>query len=219
MMEKIKENGVLIGVAVFVIIIIGFIFMSGASSSEKQKEKKETTSVVKEEAKSGSFIGSFATGDKDQPVVAYSFDLPRGASSTVEENGAYIVSSLDSKPFTKIYFSDERERKQTPKGYLSAIILPNVKNLVIGDEEKIGNITWTKAQSATMEWHVGAVLGGKWLVMVESYKKNHDEVVKTLESVSVSFGGSLKKDSATASSSVGATNVMKVEGVEGAGAN
>lgn len=215
MMEKIKENGVLIGVATFVLVIIGFIFMDGSSSKSVKTDKEGENSTVVEAAKSASFIGSFKTGVKDE-MVSYSFEMPSGASSTVEDAGAYIVTTVSGKPFTKIYFSDEREKAETPAAYLKAIIAPQVKGFALGSAVKIGDSSWQTASSASMEWYVAPVLSGNWLVMVESYKKDHDEVMKLLASMNVNSTVNIKNEVAK---QVMATSTEAVQGVEGASAN
>lgn len=216
-MEKIKENGVLIGVALFVLVIIGFIFMDGSSSKSAKTEKEGEDLVVVDADKPASFIGSFKTGVKDE-VVSYSFNMPTSASSTVEDAGAYIVTTISGKPFTKIYFSDETEKEKvvTPAAYLKAIIAPQVKGFVVGDVVKSGDISWQTATSASMEWHVALVLSGNWIVMVESYKKDHDEVMKLLASMAVNSMVNVKN---VAAKQVVATTTVVAPGVEGKSAN
>jgi hypothetical protein len=214
MMEKIKENGVLIGVAIFVLVIIGFIFMDGSSSKNVHNGKEGDQPLVVEGVKATSFIGSFKTGVKDE-VVSYAFDMPVSASSSVEDAGAYIVSTIAANPFTKIYFSDEREKAETPVDYLNTVIAPQVKGFALGTVVKIGDTSWQTAESVSMEWHVAPILSGNWLVMVESYKKDHDEVVKLLTSMNVSSGVNVKNESAK----VAATSTEVIPLVEGESAN
>ncbi len=215
MMEKIKENGVLIGVAAFVIVIIGFIMMDGSSSKSAKNGNEAESPVVAEVAKPASFIGSFKTGAKDE-VISYSFDVPASASSTVEDAGAYIVTTVSGNPFTKIYFSDEREKAETAANYLKAVIAPQVKGFALSGAVKIGDMSWQTAQSASMEWYAAPVVSGNWIVMVESYKKDHDEVMKLLTSMSVNSMVNVTKEAAK---KITATSTEMAPGVEGESAN
>ncbi len=207
-MEKIKENGVLIGVVLFVLFIIGFIFMS--STTAGPAKGTDTTPVVTEEQKPvGTFVGSIATYDNAKSFVTYSFALPESAASTVEEDGAYVVTTLVGKAFTKVYFSDERTRGYTSLDYLKNLIAPKVAGFTMGTTEEIGGLTWQKAESGSMEWFVASTLSGKWLVMVEGYKKDHDEIVKTLKSMKVdtTSTAAVKKVTATRDTSTDDTSV------------
>lgn len=186
-MENIKENGVLIGVVAFVVFIIIFIIISSTTSGPTKKKVSEVvpeTTTIKTNG-SSTFIGTVLADDGKKGLLSYSFVLPENATSTVEEGGAYIKTTIENKPFIKIFFSDESERDQTPKDYLTKIIAPRVIGFTLADAVKIDGVEWQKAESTSMEWHVASVLSGKWLVMVESYKKDHDAVEKVLSSMNV----------------------------------
>ncbi len=186
-MEKIKENSVLIGVLAFVVFIIVFIFISSTTGGPAKKKvtavMPENTTVV--EVGSSTFVSTVFEDDGKKSILSYSFIFPEKTTTTVEEGGAYSKTAIEGKSFTKIFFSDERERGQTSKDYLTKIIAPKVIGFALVDAVKIDGLEWQKAESASMEWHVASILSGKWLVMVESYKKDHDAVEKVLSSMQI----------------------------------
>ena len=189
MMEKIKENGALIGVIVFVLVIVVFIFTSESTGkkSEANKKVEESPIVIQNDATPNTFAGSFKVWGKDTGPLEYSFSLPKEAKVVTEEGGAYIVANIEEKPFAKVYFSDQRVNPKTPAEYLNKIIAPQVKEFSLASAVSFGEFSWQKGESVTMEWHVAPVLDGKFLAFVESYKKDSAEVAKLLASMKVTM--------------------------------
>lgn len=183
-MEKIKENGVLIGVAAFVVIIIGFIFISSTRNSSPRKKVIETK-TEETGTRNSTFVGSVMYAGEKEPFLVYSFVLPEAATSTVSDGGAYIETTLAEESFTKIFISDERERAQSAEDYLKNVIAPQVNGFELGDIVMFGEGKWQTAESASMKWYVMSALSGKSLVMVESYKKDKDAVEAMLASMKV----------------------------------
>ncbi len=189
MMEKIKENGALIGVIVFVLIIVIFIFTSESNSkvSDVEKNNESIPVVIEKEVSPNTFVGSFKTGVKADQSLNYSFLLPANAKTVAEEGGAFIVATLDDKPFAKVYFRDQTFSTTTPAAYLNKVVAPQVKEFSLSSKVLFGDFSWQKGESVTMEWHVTEMLDGKLLAFVESYKKDHDEVANLLGSMKVSL--------------------------------
>jgi hypothetical protein len=224
MMEKIKENGSLIGVIVFVLVIVGFIFTSESNvkKSEVSKKAEEAPVVVQNEATPNTFTGSFKVWGKDTSLFEYSFSLPKEVKAVAEDGGTFIVANIEEKPFAKVYFSDQRVNPKTPTEYLNKIIVPQVKEFSLAGTVPFGDFSWQKGESVTMEWHVAPVLDGKFLAFVESYKKDSSEVAKLLASMKVAMGNSpVSAVSAETKKDVmeKQTLQMEVNAVEGASAN
>jgi hypothetical protein len=189
MMEKIKENGALIGVIVFVLVIVGFIFTSESKVKKSGEEKKDvnTPVVLETESKANTFAGSFKTLAKGGASLDYAFSLPANVKATTEDGGAYVVATLENKPFAKVYFRDQTYSSVTPAEYLNKVIAPKVKEFSLVNTVPLGDFSWQKGESVTMEWHAAPALDGKFLVFVESYKKDSAEVAKLLASMKVSM--------------------------------
>lgn len=214
-MEKIKENGVFIGVIAFVLFIIVFIFMSSTEPTHDNKGKTAENSASSESVSpketalaAGTFVGTVAHVDAKGASLAYSFALPEGVKTEVSEDGAYIVATKGDKTFMKMYISDERDRKQDEKAYLTAIIAPQVKGFTLLGAGTIGSYSWQKAESATMEWRVAKVDGGNWLVMAESYKSDSKDIENLLGTLKVEYKANV---TATAKADTGTS--VKVESV------
>jgi hypothetical protein len=58
-----------------------------------------------------------------------------------------------------------------------------VRVLNITGTTTLGTTVWTTAESQNTEWHVGQVGNGQWLMVVESPKVSHDDVVSSIESM------------------------------------
>lgn len=187
MMEKIKENGALIGVIVFVLVIVVFIFTSESNGKKSAGEKKnENTPIVLEaEVPANTFASSFKVEGKDEGSLEYSFVLPAEVKAVTEEGGSFVIATRDGKPFAKVYFTDLRTNQRTGAEYLNKIIAPQVKEFSLKEIVPVGSFSWQKGESVTMEWHAAPVLDGKFLAFVENYKTENEAVAKLLASMKV----------------------------------
>lgn len=115
--------------------------------------------------------------------LVYSMDIPETATSALALDGALIKVTDNGTPFVSMYMSYEGGRGYASTDYINNVIAPKVSVLTTVGTTTIGGTTWTVAQTANTEWHVGQVGDGQWLMIVEAKRSSHDAIVKMLESL------------------------------------
>lgn len=174
-MESIKTyKAILLSVLGLVIVVGGsYLYM-------KHKPAQKEAAVVKHvNLLSGQITREFEGENK----LVYSMDIPDTATSTVSMDDALVTVSDNGALFAAVYMTYEGGRGYSSADYLNNVVAAKVSGLTVTGTTTIGTIVWTTAQTANSEWHVGQVGDGQWLMVVESKKSLHDQVVAMLESL------------------------------------
>lgn len=131
-----------------------------------------------------SFNGQVMRNFEGENLLDYGFDLPEGATTTLEKDGALVkVSSASSTPLLEMYFSYEGGRGYSPADYITNIIVPNVHAVTLQEPVTIGIHEWNTVESERSIWHIATSDNGKWLVVVENRKADNEIVEPVLESI------------------------------------
>jgi hypothetical protein len=173
-MESIKTyKAILLAVVGLVVVVSGgYVYMKKHAVAPKE-------AIVKSHM--DSLEGQVMRMYEGENKVVYSFDVPEGSTSTVSMDGALIKVMTGSALYMATYFSYEGGRGYSAEDYIKNTIAPHVSTLAMVGTTTIGSRIWTVAESANTEWHVGQVGDGQWLMVVESPKANHEDIVNTLE--------------------------------------
>lgn len=172
-MESLKTYKAILLAVVGLIIVVtgGFLIMRNPTPAVKE-------AITKSDMKS--FEGQVTRIFEGENKVVYSFDIPEAATTTLSMDGALVKVTTGVDLYSAIYFSYEGGRGYSAEDYIKHNIATQVKVLSITGTTTIGSRVWTVAESVNTEWHVGQVGDGQWLMVVESPKAKHDDVVKTL---------------------------------------
>lgn len=106
--------------------------------------------------------------------VAYSFQIPDTATTSVEMDGALIRIWENGVAYANIYLSYEGGRGYGPIEYMGDIIAPSVPVINATGASTVGNYTWQTASSDGSEWHLAPIINDQWLVVVENKKSARD---------------------------------------------
>jgi hypothetical protein len=170
----------------YIPVVIGLlIIISGGYMYSKKNTVapvKEQMEVKEEVAAMKTFEGEVEGGAEK---LAYSFQIPETATTTVEMNKALVRVTDGATPYATVYTSFEGARKLTPEKYLNQVIAPRVAVINPVGEAMIGNTMWYKAESEGSQWSIASVADGKWLIVIENKKSLRNTVEKTLSSFAV----------------------------------
>jgi hypothetical protein len=176
-MESIKAlktyKVILLAVLVLVVVVGGGYF------AMKKNPATEKQAITKSHMKA--FEGQVTRMFEGENKVVYSFDIPEEATTSVSMDGALIKATSGSSLYAAAYFSYEGGRGYSAEDYIKNTIAPQVNVLNVVGTTTIGTRVWTVAESVNTEWHVGQVGDGQWLMVVESPKANHEDILSTLE--------------------------------------
>lgn len=164
-------------IGLLIIIAGGYMYSKkNATTPVKEMEVKTEVATMK------TFDGEVTVGTEK---LAYSFDVPETATTSVEMNNALVRITEGATPYATVYASYQGERKYTAEKYLNEVIAPHVSVITPTGEAMIGNTMWYKAESQGSQWHIATVGDGKWLVIVENRKTVNSLVENTLSSFAV----------------------------------
>ena len=139
--------------------------------------------LVKEEEanelSSSSFTGKVVRMFEGENVLEYGFDLPEGATTTVERDGSLIKVINQDSLVLAMYISYEGGRGYSPSDYIKNVIAPSIPNLTMIGTTTIGLYDWNVVESERSVWHVAKGGDGSWLIVVEN-KKTDNEVANTI---------------------------------------
>lgn len=174
-MESIKTyKAILLAVGGIVIVLGGaYWYMKDAPVKEEPIVKAYMRTIE------GQVTRMFEGENK----IVYSFDIPEEATSTTGMGDALIKVMDNGAAYVSMYFSFEGGRGFLAEEYIKHVIVPRVPALTIMGTTTIGSYEWLRAESAASEWYVAQVGDGQWLLVVESKKALHDQVMETLESL------------------------------------
>ncbi|MEZ0209011.1 MAG: hypothetical protein ACAH17_02440 [Candidatus Paceibacterota bacterium] len=165
-------KAILLAVVGLVIVVTGgYIYMKKHTTTPKEAITKSTMKSLE-----GQVTRMFEGENK----VVYDFEVPEDATSTVSMDGALVKVTTGGALYMATYFSYEGGRGYSAEDYIRNTVAPHVNVLTITGTTTIGSRVWTVAESANTEWHVGQVGDGQWLMVVESPKANHEDIVGTL---------------------------------------
>ncbi len=167
-------KAILLAVLGLVIVVAGAYFYM---KDKPVAQAPITTSTMK--TLEGQVVRVFEGENK----LVYSLDIPETATSTLDMNDALVKITDNGAAYISMYMSYEGGRGYSSLDYINNVIAPRVSTLSIVGTTTIAGGVWTVAQSANSEWHVGQVGDGQWLMVVESARANHDQVVETLDSL------------------------------------
>ncbi len=162
-------------VVLFVLVYLG----QGVMKNREAVKEEEMTVITPTRLVEGTVTRFF----EGEWVLGYAFDIPEGATTTVEREGSIVKVLEDGKLLSAMYFSYEGGRGYSPEDYINNVIAPNVSMVTTTGTTTIGTTDWTVAEGASSVWHVAAVKGGEWLVVAESKKGDNDKALKVLESL------------------------------------
>lgn len=165
-------TSLLLVVAGLVVVVLGgYIYMKKRAPVTEMKASAFQMKTI-----SGQVTRSF----EGENTLTYSFDIPENATSAIGMSDALVRITENGALYAAVYMSYEGGRGYVPEEYINRIIAPQVHVLTAGGTSTVGLYTWTEAESANSEWHVAQVNEGKWLVVVENPKSNHDRVLESL---------------------------------------
>lgn len=175
-METIKTYKVLLlAVLGLVIVVAGAFFYMEDNKPETKKLTENKNSTLLEGQVTRMFEG--------ENKLVYALNIPQTATSTVTMDGALVKVVNGENLYLAMYMSYEGGRGYSSSDYINSIIAPLIPGLTVLGTTTIGSTLWTVVQSAQSEWHVGQVGDGQWLMVAESPRSLHDEVTKTLETL------------------------------------
>lgn len=177
-MESIKTYKVIL-LAVLVLVIV----VAGGYFAMKKNPGTQKEAITKSSMRS--FEGQVTRMFEGENKIVYSFDIPKDATTTVSMDEALVKVTTGTALYSAVYFSYEGGRGYSAEDYIKNVISPQVKVLAIVGTTTVGTRVWTLAESANSEWHVAQVGDGQWLMVVESPKVNHDDIISTLEGLKV----------------------------------
>jgi hypothetical protein len=175
-MESIKTyKAILLTVLGLVIVVSGsYVYMRNKPATKE--------SVVKTTLRT--LEGQVSRMYEGENKLVYSFDVPKSATSSVSMDEALVTVMDNGSLYAAVYMSYEGGRGYGSLDYINNVIAPRVAALTITGTTTIGSTIWTVAENQNSEWHVGQAGDGQWLIVIESRKALHDQIVETLESLS-----------------------------------
>ncbi len=172
-MESIKTyKAILLAVLGLVFVVGGAYLFMGSKPIAKEPVVKTHSQTLE---------GQVTRIYEGENKLVYSMDIPDTATSAVSMDDALVKITDNGALYAAIYMSYEGGRGYSSLDYVNNVIVPHVSNLIVTGTTTIGTTIWTVAQSANSEWHVGQVGDGQWLMVVESRKALHDQIVEMLD--------------------------------------
>jgi hypothetical protein len=130
------------------------------------------------------YEGSVTRNFEGENTLTYSFNLPEGATTTVEKDGALVkVNNDQSQMVSAMYFSYEGGRGYTPDDYIDNVIAKSVKSIEDVGTTTIGGHEWSVVESEWSVWHVAKSENGQWLLVVENKKTENERANAIIESI------------------------------------
>jgi hypothetical protein len=171
-------------------ILIGLVALSavlyGGETLMNKKSNKEVSKNKVSEVGMMAFTGEVTRMFEGENKLMYSFDIPENATTSLGMDNALVkVTNQDGSLVAAVYFSYEGGRGYTPEEYIDNVIAPKVSVIETAGTSSLGEFVWREASSPSTEWHVGQVLNGNWLVVVENKKTDHGTVEKMLTNLTV----------------------------------
>ena len=170
----------------YVPIVIGVVALCAVLYvANSQMNKRDALSEgEKETITLPTFTNKVVRNFEGENVLEYGFNLPEGATTTVEQDGALVkVTDASSSLVTALYFSYEGGRGYTPEDYITNNIVPHVRAITSAGTTTLGMHEWTVAESEFSVWHVAKSDNGQWLIVVENRKDMTDKASVVLESI------------------------------------
>lgn len=130
-----------------------------------------------------SFTGKVIRNFEGENVLEYSFDLPEGATTTVERDGSLIKVINQDSLVVAMYMSYEGGRGYSPADYIKNVIANSVPAITMTGTTTIGLYDWEVAESERSIWHVAKGGDGSWLMVVENKKADNEVAHTIIESI------------------------------------
>lgn len=163
-------------VALCAVLYVGNAIMDNRAGNVEEEEMEVSTT---------SYNGTVVRMFEGENTLEYSFDLPEGATTTVERDGALIKIKNENGPLAEMYISYEGGRGYTPADYIRSVIVPNVAKAIGSGTTTLGLYDWNVVGTDRSEWHVASAKDGNWLIVIENRKVDSDVVKSFIESISV----------------------------------
>jgi hypothetical protein len=160
------------------VVLLGLVVWGYTNSQAPESLLQTNGGAVNTQTVSGT-VSRFYEGENK---VAYSFQIPESATTTVEMDGALIRIWENGVAYANIYLSYEGGRGYGPIDYMGDIIAPSVPVINATGASVVGGYSWQTASSDGTEWHLAPVLNDQWLVVVEGKKSARDATKVSLES-------------------------------------
>lgn len=165
-------------VALLIVIFIG----SGRMNGKRAEHVKESVKT--------SFTGSVTRMFEGDHTLMYGFNLPEGATTSIEKDGALVkvVTSDTQERIASIYYSYEGGRGYSVGDYINNVIVPNVKVVEDLGTSTIGSYEWHMVGSKWTTWYVTQAHGSEgtssepWLIVAEINNSVKDGALPILES-------------------------------------
>ena len=130
------------------------------------------------------YEGSVTRNFEGENTLSYSFNLPEGATTTVEKDGALVkINDDQSQMVSAMYFSYEGGRGYSPDDYIDNVIAKSVKSIEDVGTTTIGSHEWSVVESEWSVWHVAKSENGQWLLVVENKKTENERANAIIESI------------------------------------
>jgi hypothetical protein len=169
---------ILIGIVVlFSVVFVGYKFTNkdGADQTAEQQLEIRTAKI------SGEVTRNFE-GDH---TLAYAFDIPEVASTTVDMDGALVKVVGATGTEATVYYSYEGARGYSAVDYISEVVALHVPVIDVTGTTTVGGYEWTMAETAGSEWYLTHTADKQWLIVVEARKSLHDNTLILLSSMDV----------------------------------
>ena len=163
-------------VALCAVLYAGNTIMNNRDGLAEEEENVQGTSST--------FTGQVVRMFEGENILEYGFDIPEGATTTVEKDGA-LIKVIDSDALlVAMYASYEGGRGYSPTDYIKNVIVPSVPSVTMTGTTTVGLYDWNVAESARSTWHVAQVGDGSWLLVVENKKIDSEKAQVVIESIS-----------------------------------
>lgn len=131
-----------------------------------------------------SFTGKVVRNFEGENILEYGFDLPEGATTTIEKDGALVkVVSASSVPLFEMYFSFEGGRGYSEEDYITNVIVPHVSLIGQTATATLGGHEFSVVESTYSVWRIAKSENGQWLMVIESRKADAGVVDPIVESI------------------------------------
>lgn len=169
----------------YVPIVIGVVALCAVLYvANNQMKERRALAVDEQQSSTTTFTNKVTRSFEGDNVLEYGFDLPEGATTTVEKDGALVkVTDASSTAVLAMYLSFEGGRGWSPADYITNNILPKVSGAALVGTTTIGSHEWDVAESERSVWHVARSDNGQWLLVVENRKdvaEAAEGIIKTI---------------------------------------
>lgn len=163
-----------------IVVLFGLVYLGQGVMKNREAVTEEEVMVKTPTTLVEGTVTRFFEGEW---VLGYAFDMPEGATTTVERDGSIVKVTEEGNLLSAMYFSYEGGRGYSAEDYINNVIAPNVSMVTTVGTTTIGSADWVVAEGATSVWHVASVKGGEWLVVAESKKGSNEKALEILESL------------------------------------